>query len=119
MEFIRASDVPMRPRWDPAGWGPWCLSRDYTLNMPGCPQSYYEIDLERFTSSAEMLDMIMQVAMKTWATDDVLAGLVRALSDTIDPQACLCSGGESKTLSSRQIRDRVDRMGSLLAGGAS
>jgi hypothetical protein len=108
--LIRASEIPMKRRWDPERWGPWRLNRNYTLNQPGRRESPYHIDLERFTSSAEMLDMIMQVAGKAWATDEVLAGLVRALSDTIDPQACLCSSGQSKALSRKQIRERVDRL---------
>lgn len=53
----------------------------------------YEVDLERCRTSAEALDWIMQVAGKTWATDAVIAGLVRALDDCLSPQAHLCGCG--------------------------
>ena len=41
----------------------------------------YEIDLDTCTTSPEVLDWIMQVDGKVWATPTVLAGLVRALND--------------------------------------
>jgi hypothetical protein len=53
----------------------------------------YEVDLKRCRTAAGMLDMIMQVAGKTWATDDVIAGLVRELDRLLAPQATLCSFG--------------------------
>jgi hypothetical protein len=53
----------------------------------------YEVDLERCTTSAQMLDWIMQVAMKRWATDRVLASLVHALDAVLKPQARLCGLG--------------------------
>ncbi len=56
----------------------------------------YEVDLERCTTSAEVLDWIMQVASKTWATDAVIAGLVRALRDLLEPQGTLCSFGQER-----------------------
>jgi hypothetical protein len=72
----------------------------------------YPIDLERFTRSTEMLDMIMQVAGKSWATDKCLAGLVHALDHLLHPQAYLCSGGTDKRLTAGQIR-RIVANGSV------
>lgn len=84
----------------------------------------YEVDLYRCTSSAEVLDWIIQIAGKEWAsaehggddsehnpdgwTDDaILAGLVRALDDVLHPQAHLCSFGTSKRLGRRRIVELV------------
>jgi hypothetical protein len=53
----------------------------------------YEVDLERCRTSAGVLDWIMQVASKTWATDAVIAGLARGLKGLLNPQATLCSFG--------------------------
>jgi len=56
----------------------------------------YEIDLERVSSCAEMLDWIFQIAGKTWGTPMNLGHLVRALDDIFHPQETLCSGGAAK-----------------------
>jgi hypothetical protein len=61
-------------------------------------------DVERFTSSAAVLDAIMQVAGKSWADDARLAGLVHALDDILHPQANLCSGGGDKRITRTQIK---------------
>ncbi|WP_345390935.1 hypothetical protein [Haloechinothrix salitolerans] len=67
----------------------------------------YYVDLERCTTSAEVLDWIAQVAEKPWANDEVLAGLVRALNDVLAPQEHLCSRGKHLTLSGKQLRQLV------------
>ena len=71
----------------------------------------YPVDIERFTSSAQVLDTIMQVAGKTWATNDCVAGLVNALDYLLQPQGTLCSGGSNKTLTVAQIRKAVKNSG--------
>lgn len=53
----------------------------------------YEVDLDECGTSAAVLDWIVQVAGKIWATDEVVAGLVRKLDEVLDLQATLCSGG--------------------------
>lgn len=52
--------------------------------------------LHQSHSSAQVLDWIMQVASKQWATDDVIADFVRAIKETIHPQSNLCSGGTER-----------------------
>jgi hypothetical protein len=54
------------------------------------------VPLDRCRTSAEVADWIFQISSKTWATDAVLAGLVRALRTLLDPQATLCSFGEER-----------------------
>jgi hypothetical protein len=70
-------------------WGPWRFdARRRVLD-----HDWYEIDLDRCTSSAEVLDWICQVAGKSWADDATIAGLVRALDDVLAPQQYLCGFG--------------------------
>jgi hypothetical protein len=88
-------------------WMLWRFRADnltLVCNAGGYP---YEIDLETCTTSAQVLDWIMQVAGKTWATDTVLAGLVRAFDDLLYPQANLCSSGISKTI--EDVRDVIEQ----------
>lgn len=76
------------------GFGAWHFDRRLrTLSYTAAddPTIQYEIDLQCCQTSAAMLDWIMQVANKIWATDSVIADLVRALNRIIEPQAKLCS----------------------------
>ena len=94
----------------PNGWGGWKLRKStYELTYrPYADAVYvYPVDLEQFTTSAQVLDTIIQVAEKTWATDEVLAGLVRAINDLLRPQGTLCSSGTNKSLTSTEIRSRI------------
>jgi hypothetical protein len=56
----------------------------------------YEVDLERCRTSAQVLDWIMQVATKLWATDAIIGALVRELDRLLEPQATLCSFGKER-----------------------
>jgi hypothetical protein len=95
-----------------ARWGGWRLE-GLMLCYPAYPAypGLYPVDVERFTTSAQVLDMIMQVAKKRWADDECLAGLVRALNDILEPQANLCSFGSDKKLTRAKIRRLVKREG--------
>lgn len=103
-----AREKAERPRetW----WGGWTLQKsNYTLQLHDMHGNWrYEIDLERCLSSAQVLDWIMQVSMKQWATPQVVAGLVRALDEVLYPQANLCSGGGSKLLTNARLRELVE-----------
>ncbi len=79
---------------------PWSFDKKticLVLNAPNeeGPRGY-EIDLEDCTTSAHVLDWIMQVASKANVSDRVLAWLVRDLNRMLRPQATLCSGGIEK-----------------------
>jgi hypothetical protein len=52
----------------------------------------YEVDLERISDSASMLDWISQIAKKTWATARVTRDLLNALEDVFHLQKNLCGG---------------------------
>ena len=94
---------PIPPRWR-GSWGGWRLYDDH-LEYGG---RGYSFNLSNVTSSAAVLDKIMQIAGKTWATDECLAGLVRALDDIFHPQALLCSCGGDKRITARDARARLD-----------
>ncbi len=78
---------------------PWSFDKKticLVLNAPNeeGPRGY-DVDLEDCTTSAHVLDWIMQVASKG-VSDRVLAWLVRDLNRMLRPQATLCSGGIEK-----------------------
>ncbi len=121
LKLTPASETSIQLRHD--DWGPWRLDPEVRVLYPVWPYRY-EVDLDDCTTSAEVLDWIIQVAEKGWAsaehggndpdhnpdgwTDDaVLAGLVRALDDVLHPQAFLCSSGKSKRLGRRRIAELV------------
>ena len=93
----------------PPKWGPWKYEEETLVLTIG----RYEVDLEKMESSAQMLDRIMQVSTKQWATDAVVAGLIHALNDCFDPQRNFCSFGIERTTPvfgdplRRQIADRL------------
>ena len=56
----------------------------------------YEVDLGRCQTSAGVINWIIQVSKKSWASDAVLADLVRQLDDLLNLQATLCSFGQER-----------------------
>lgn len=93
---------------DPA-WNGWKLDQDgKELTYPAYgPGIFYPVYLRSMATSAAVLDTIMQIAGKSWATDQCLAGLVRALDDILRPQTHLCSGGNHKTLTPKQLENLI------------
>jgi len=82
-------------------WNGWVLDPDtLTLVWPG--NGYY-IDLDRCTASSRVLDWIIQIRKKTWTSPEVMAGLVQAFDDVLDPQATLCSSGRSLTITKERV----------------
>jgi hypothetical protein len=104
LEIISATDIDMCCKYDESAWNGWRREGN-TLGYPEYRNGgMYPVDLERFTASSVVLDFIMQVAGKSWATDKCLAGLVRALDDILDPQANLCSGGGDRRLATARLQ---------------
>ena len=58
----------------------------------------YEVDLEKMSTSAQMLDWIFQVSNKTWAERKDVGDLIQALEDLLQPQGTLCGGGTGGSL---------------------
>ena len=93
----------LRNRASRTEWGCWryCLNR--TLECRDGHGYLYEIDLDRCRTSAEVLDWIMQVNAKTWATAGIMKDLLDALHDLLDPQGTMCSFGASRTINPREV----------------
>lgn len=86
-------------------WGNWRLDvSNLTLNHK--TDGYY-IDLESIDGSAEMLDWIMQINAKSWATTEDKGNLVEALNAIFYPQANLCSGGADRKLDAKAYLDQL------------
>ncbi len=70
----------------------------------GKGHSPYEVDLERCTNSAKMLDFIFQVAAKRWCTPEVLLDFIRAIEQACyevhdkPVQATFCPNGIDQTV---------------------
>lgn len=92
----------------PDDWGPWELDTSTCVLRIAEPFPY-EVDLEQCTTSARVLDRIMQISHKTDTDDATIAGLIRALGDVLNPQANLCSFGASKHLTTTRIRELADQ----------
>lgn len=93
-ELCEKADRERRAQARSKRWGSWRLvPGNLTLEN----DNTYYVDLEDMRTSAEILDWIFQVRDKPWATPEVMADLLRALRDILDPQATLCSFGSSKT----------------------
>lgn len=103
-----AAERPLEAR----DWRPWTLYAGASvLELPG----RYEVDLERCRDSAEVLDWIVQVAGKSWATAEIVAGLVRALDDVLRLQSSICGSGVSHRISRTAIRRRVRALSAGIA----
>jgi hypothetical protein len=89
----------------PTDWGPWRLDVEHlALYMDG---NDYWVDLADCLTSARVLDKVIQISGKAWADDALIAGLIRALDDVLDPQANLCPFGASKRLGKRRVGERA------------
>ena len=63
--------------------------------------NFYEIDLTRCNSSAEILDWIAQVSRKTWADARIVFGLVRSLDHVLKFQENICSCGRNNEFNAK------------------
>ena len=88
-------------------YGGWTLRMEnLTVEIRGENFEYW-VDLERCLNSAQVLDWICQVRNKTWATDDVLAGLARILNDVLVPQSTICGGGRGREIRKKDLRGKI------------
>jgi hypothetical protein len=79
-------------------WGDWVFSeKNFTLTYD-TDHGWFEVDLERMTNPARMLDAIFQFSTKVWAPREAVGDLVEALKDLLNPQSTLCSWGKAKNL---------------------
>lgn len=90
---------------DPESFGGWSLD-DEDLVLDHAEECYH-IDLGRCSTSAEVLGWLGQVAHKVWATDALLAGLVRMLDKTVGLQGW-DGQGRNRKMSKKALRAFVD-----------
>jgi len=86
-------------------WGGWGVDVKNLLLVHEDPD--YEVDLRECTDSAKILDWILQVECRPWATPEVVAGLVSAIDDLLKPQRNMCSMGTSTAITKKDIRAAV------------
>lgn len=77
-------------------WNGWVLEEDggpttVTLSYP--PAADYWIPVGQLRTSAQVLDWVVQISQKNWATDACLGGLVLALDAILNLQANFCGSG--------------------------
>jgi hypothetical protein len=85
----------MKTAIDGQTWGNWTYDKErlvlaYNLSRIGW---WYEIDLERCCTSAQVLDWIFQVSIKGPISVQDVHDMIEALRFIVNPQATLCSGG--------------------------
>lgn len=56
----------------------------------------YEVDLERCSTCAGILDRLAHILGKGWASNEILGDLVRALNDVLRFRPNLCGGGKER-----------------------
>ena len=99
----------MQPPVDGKSWGSWTFDLK-TLTLAYKGEHRYEVRLDEISDSAEMLDWLMQLQMKTWTTTEDIGQLVHAFYELFRPQQTLCGGGKDHTLNAKQFF--IDRYGS-------
>lgn len=80
-------------------FGPWKVNRSEQVLVH--EKYHYEIDLEEIKTCAQLADWIFQITAKSWATNNDLGWLLRALEQELQPQARMCSYGIEQHKSKR------------------
>ena len=96
--ILTAAELMALPLPDPRNpdlWGGW--GANFKRGTLYHAAEDYEIDLDECLTAGGVLDWLMQVAGKTWATPEVLAGLVHLVDRLVDPQGTVCRGRELTT----------------------
>jgi hypothetical protein len=93
------------PPW-PDHWGRWTLDAEHLVLSH---EVDYDVDLQRFSSCAPMLDMITQVRNKTFMTTTDVGDLVAALDDIFDIHSKLSRSGVDRSIEDvpAYIRQRI------------
>jgi hypothetical protein len=70
-------------------YGPWEYDADQRILY--CKG--YEVDVTECTTCPKTLDLIFQIADKSWADESVVYGLIMALRVILQPRTRLCAEG--------------------------
>ena len=98
---------------EPYTSSPWEFDqKNLTLNLhdtssTGTKRLAYYVDLEECATSAQVLDWIMHISEKTWATNNVLAGLVRDLRLYLGPEICFEAAQRERVNIKAIVRKRI------------
>jgi hypothetical protein len=92
-QIIEKGKVIAKERAKRVNYGPWTYDPKSLVLRHETHK--YEIDIEEWKTSAEVLDWIFQIFGKKWG-DDAIIGLLQAIRDKIKPQQNLCSHGREK-----------------------
>jgi hypothetical protein len=104
--LMNLADKPLDLNTD-RDFGVWhYYAHDRTLVTTAGGYEYW-IELEKIDTNAKMQDWIFHIDNKTWATDAVVANLVRAFNKLFDPQKNLCSYGKDKLLPAGFLRRKA------------
>jgi hypothetical protein len=91
-------------------WGNWTFNKPTLSLIFRNPKTgwFYDVDLERMTSSARMLDVICQLSDKHAGrvSPSDIGDLIEALNALLRPQANLCSWGKDKQFNPTQYLSR-------------
>lgn len=104
-------DAPTRPA---DTWGSWRLDRtSLTLHLRklhpanSVEFSAIELDLEKLTDPAKMLNLILRLEAKVYVTPEDIVELIHALNELLHPMSKICRDGRAGTLN---VRDYVNRL---------
>lgn len=106
-KVARGIDTTAR-RLQPESWCGWRLLPEVpALEFENEEIQGYRIDLDRVTTSAQMLDWIFQIHSKPWGAAAFL-GFMAALYDVLNPQGLVCTWGTDRPFTPEALRERVD-----------
>ncbi len=72
---------------DGSTWGDWTLdAKDMVLSLSRKGRKHPNIQLGAITSGAELLDHIFHILHKDWATNEIVADLLKAFEDILKPR---------------------------------
>ena len=74
-------------------WGPWRYDPEILVLLH---ENGYEVDLERMSNSATVLDWIAQVCGKIWCDAECAGHLVKAIDELLSLQSTCCGCGVDK-----------------------
>ena len=66
-----------------------------TLRYEIQPGAYYEVYLDEMQDLTEVLDWIVQVSHKSWASAAILGDLVKMIDDILRLQGSYCGSGHN------------------------
>jgi hypothetical protein len=87
-------------------WGKWRLQPGNRTLVLDDPTPQYQIDLDRITNGAHLLDWIFQIQKKSWSNSKMVGDLVAAFQDLFDPQANGAIGTVDPVQHLRNLRRR-------------